>query len=110
MAFTPSKIEDQHVLQEELRLRMLKLEKEQRETAEAEKRRLKELHWMHCPKCGQKLATEKYGTVEIDICPSCKGVWLDANELGTIVANASTSGIFRSWLGILRGPEKRPKT
>lgn len=55
---------------------------------------------MHCPKCGQKLATENHGTVEIDLCPSCRGLWLDANELETIVAN--DSGFLQSCLKILR--------
>ncbi len=69
--------------------------------AKAEKHRLKELHWMHCPKCGQTLATENCGTVEIDLCPNCKGLWLDANELETIVANAGKNKFFRSFLRIL---------
>jgi uncharacterized protein len=99
----PSKIEDQHIWEHELNLRLQKLEAEQQATAEAEKRRLKELHWMHCPKCGQELATENYGPVEIDLCPSCRGLWLDANELETIVASESKRGLFRSCLTVLRG-------
>lgn len=95
----PSKTEDQHVWELELNLRLQKLEAEQRAAAENEKRQLKELHWMHCPKCGQKLTTEHYGAVEIDLCPSCRGLWLDANELETIVA--SESGILRSCARIL---------
>jgi len=78
-----------------------KLEAEQRATAEAEKRRLKKLHWMHCPKCGQKLTTELHGSVEVDPCPSCRGLWLDANELETILA--SESSFLQSCLKILRG-------
>jgi hypothetical protein len=75
----------------------------QQASAEAEKRRRKELHWMHCPKCGQKLATEHYDSVEIDLGPSCRGLGLDANELETIVASESQRGLFRSCLKILRG-------
>ena len=30
---------------------------------------------MHCPKCGTELVVEKYGKVEIDVCPVCKGLW-----------------------------------
>ena len=93
--------EDQHVWDHELKRRLEDLKTEQQSTAETEKHRLKELHWMHCPKCGQKLTTENYGTVEIDLCPSCRGLWLDANELETIVAN--DSGFLRSCLKILRG-------
>jgi hypothetical protein len=97
----PSKTEEQHVWAEEMNRRLQNLEAEQQGSAETEKRRLKELHWMHCPKCGQKLATEAYGSVEIDLCPSCRGLWLDANELETIVA--SESSLFHSCLKVLRG-------
>ena len=96
-----NKIEDQHVWEHELKRRLQILEAEQQATAETEKQRLKELHWMHCPKCGQKLATENYGSVEIDLCPSCRGLWLDANELETIIG--SESGLFHSCLKMLRG-------
>lgn len=44
---------------------------------------------MDCPVCGDKLkAIEKYG-VEVDICPGCKGVWLDRGELEKILASDS---------------------
>jgi hypothetical protein len=97
-------IEDRHIWEHDLHRRLQLLEAEQRATAETEKLRLKELHWMHCPKCGQKLATEHHGSVKIDLCPSCRGLWLDANELETIVASESKRGLFRSCLMILRRP------
>jgi hypothetical protein len=97
----PSSNEDQHIMEHELKRRLQKLETEQQAAAETEKRRLKELHWMHCPKCGQRLTTENYGTAEIDVCPSCRGLWLDVNELETILANEN--GFFGSCLKILRG-------
>ncbi len=37
---------------------------------------------MHCPKCtGQELVSETIEGVEIDRCPQCNGIWLDALEL-----------------------------
>jgi rubrerythrin len=96
----PSTIEEQHILEQELKRRLEKLEAEQKAMAEAEKQRQKELHWMRCPKCGHQLATDHYGAVEIDVCPSCRGLWLDANELETILA--SESGLFKSCIKILR--------
>ncbi|MBI5819070.1 MAG: zf-TFIIB domain-containing protein [Verrucomicrobia bacterium] len=101
MPIKPSEAEERYFKTQELQMRMQKLADEQRATAEAEKRRLKELHWMHCPKCGQQLAAEKYGTVEVDLCPTCKGVWLDAYELETIVESAGQSSPFRAFLKIL---------
>ncbi len=39
---------------------------------------------MQCPVCDDRLReVEKYG-VMVDICPSCKGVWLDRGELEKI--------------------------
>jgi hypothetical protein len=90
-------IEDQHIweLEQSRRVRLL-------EAATAtEKRQLKELHWMQCPKCGQKLTAEEHGSVEIDVCPNCRGLWRDATELETIVA--SESGFLLSCLRTLRG-------
>jgi uncharacterized protein len=41
---------------------------------------------MLCPVCDEKLReVEKYG-VMVDICPGCKGVWLDRGELEKIVS------------------------
>jgi len=99
----PKKHEDEYIWVQELQQRMAKLKKQQQAESEAEKLRLKEAHWMHCPKCGQKLSTERCGAVEIDVCPSCKGVWLDAGELGTIVESAGQDSFFGTCLRILRG-------
>jgi hypothetical protein len=98
----PHKTENEYIWVQEMQLRMARLAKEQQAQSEAEKHRLKEAHWMHCPKCGQKLATETCGTVEIDVCPSCKGVWLDMGELGTIVQSASQGSFFHKCLRIIR--------
>jgi uncharacterized protein len=41
---------------------------------------------MLCPVCDDKLREiEKYG-VMVDICPSCKGVWLDRGELEKVLS------------------------
>ena len=103
MPMKPYKNEDEYIWVQELQQRMAKLKEQQQAESEAEKLRLKEAHWMHCPKCGQKLSTEKCGSVEIDVCPSCKGVWLDAGELGTIVESAGQGSFFHTCLRILRG-------
>ena len=39
---------------------------------------------MQCPKClAQMQLMQRYG-VDIDYCPSCKGVWLDRGEIDKI--------------------------
>ena len=36
---------------------------------------------MKCPKCNSDLSIEKFKGVEVDRCPSCKGLWLDYHEM-----------------------------
>jgi hypothetical protein len=103
MPIIPSENEERFFKEHELKLRMQRLEREQTALAENEKRRLKEVHFMHCPKCGQKLSIEPYGRVEVDICPSCKGMWLDASELEEIIANSKASAPFKKFLGTVLG-------
>ncbi len=51
---------------------------------EEEKRKLKELHYMRCPKCGMNLITIDYKGIAVDRCSGCDGIWLDAGELEAI--------------------------
>lgn len=47
---------------------------------------------MNCPVCeGRMRAVEKHG-VEIDICPDCKGIWLDRGELEKILGMFEQGG------------------
>lgn len=34
-----------------------------------------------CPRCGAELKTKVLGSIEVDECESCKGVWLERGEL-----------------------------
>lgn len=38
-------------------------------------------HYMKCPKCGADLQEKSFHSVKIDVCPECKGTWMDAGEL-----------------------------
>ncbi len=103
MPIVPSENEERFFKEHELRLRMQLLEQKQQALAESEKQRLKDLHYMHCPKCGQKLDTEKYGNVEVDVCPSCKGMWLDSQELEQIIESTRVSATFKKFLSAILG-------
>lgn len=59
-------------------------EERQRLLAEEEKKRLKELHYMRCPKCGMQLVEIDYKSIKLDKCTSCEGIWLDAGELEAV--------------------------
>ena len=40
---------------------------------------------MKCPNCNENLVMTDRQGVEIDYCPSCRGVWLDKGELDKIL-------------------------
>jgi len=40
---------------------------------------------MRCPVCDAPMRTVQRSGVEIDICPGCKGIWLDRGELEKII-------------------------
>ncbi len=44
---------------------------------------------MNCPVCGENLREITRYNVQVDICPGCKGVWLDRGELEKIIEMAS---------------------
>lgn len=45
---------------------------------------------MQCPIDGTQLVITDRSGVEIDYCPTCRGVWLDRGELDKIIDRAST--------------------
>ena len=63
---------------------------------------------MNCPVDNTPLAmTERQG-VEIDYCPTCRGVWLDRGELDKIIERAPGNGGERGEVEEERDDEKRP--
>jgi hypothetical protein len=81
MPLKSTNVEEEYFAREEaLKLRKLAL-KQAESMAEDEKKKLKELHWMHCPKCGMKMNTIKVNQVEIDKCFTCGGLYFDDGEL-----------------------------
>lgn len=36
---------------------------------------------MHCPSCHAELETRPTDGIDVDACPSCQGIWFDADEL-----------------------------
>jgi len=58
-----------------------------------------------CPKCGKDLKSKVLGTLEVDECESCKGVWLDRGELGEAEESVDPN---LNWLDfeIWKHPEK----
>lgn len=46
---------------------------------------------MLCPNCKTPLSIADRAGIEIDFCPTCRGVWLDRGELDKIIERAAGS-------------------
>jgi hypothetical protein len=80
----PSETEDEYFAREEAaRLARMALEKT-RELEAEEREKMKQLHWMHCPKCGMELKRIEFKDIQIDRCFNCHGTWLDEGELEAV--------------------------
>lgn len=44
---------------------------------------------MKCPNCNETLLMTERNNIEIDYCPSCRGVWLDKGELDKMLEFAA---------------------
>ena len=78
-----------------------------RDAAAAEKQKLKELHWMRCPKCGMDLHEVDFRGIDVDVCFNCNGVFLDQGELAAIVKR-ETEGVMTSILNLFKKETQEP--
>jgi len=84
----PSEKEQEYFIRKELeRIKAMREEHHQKQ-AETERAKLKELHFMHCPKCVQTMTTVTLTGVEVEICPGCGGMYLDQGELERLTQGA----------------------
>ena len=95
MPVRPSDKEDAYFIREEFERRKKKEEEKLALLNESEKKKLKELHYMHCPKCGNNLIEIDYKGIAVDKCSHCDGVWLDAGELEQI--SHLEKGVLDKW-------------
>ena len=65
--------------------------------------KLKELHWMRCPKCGHEMATLTLEGLCVDKCTVCEGIFFDRGELDELLLKRSHErrGIFRKLAGLI---------
>lgn len=84
MSRRPSEKEEEFIVRMEYE-RKKKLEQEKhKELVQSERKRLKDLHFMRCPKCGMELIEIDYKAIKVDKCSKCEGIWLDAGELEAV--------------------------
>jgi len=82
----PSEKEEEYFARMEFERRKQAEAEKHATLAEEEKKRLKELHYMRCPKCGMELIEIDYKDIKVDKCSECDGIWLDAGELEAVAA------------------------
>lgn len=97
---TPSEKEEEYFARQELERRKKAAEERERQMADEEKSRLKELHYMKCPKCGMDLAHIELKGIELDRCVSCGGTWFDAGELEQLMDDKG--GLFSQIKNVFR--------
>ena len=59
----------------------LKAQRARLDAERAKKEKAQAVTGMKCPRCGGNLMERVYHSVRIDVCDSCRGVWLDRGEL-----------------------------
>ena len=61
---------------------------------------------MKCPIDGETLLVSSREGIEIDHCPTCRGVWLDRGELDKIIERAAPSVVGDRGGSSYREPER----
>jgi hypothetical protein len=93
----PSTTEEEYFVREDAEKKRKLALLAKKETEAAEQKRLKELHFMKCPKCGLDLQEVKYQGIDVDVCFACGGVFLDRGELEQITTHEK-SGVMKAIL------------
>ena len=103
----PSTTEEEYFVREDAEKKRRLALQAKKETAAAEQKRLKELHWMRCPKCGMELHEVKLRGMDVDVCFSCNGIFLDQGELEHLQKNPQP-GIVAAVLNWFKPETKNP--
>jgi uncharacterized protein len=77
----PSRAEDEYFARQELERRKKWAQEQSAKMAVEERERIKQAHWMKCPKCGMDMQEIELHSVKVDQCAHCGGIFLDKGEL-----------------------------
>lgn len=96
----PSRNEDEYFVK--LDAELIKAQRAKLDAERAAQER--QAHFMKCPKCGADLQERAHGPVKVDVCPECKGMWLDNGELELMgsVGEGNIGGFIRDLFKGLR--------
>jgi Zn-finger nucleic acid-binding protein len=60
---------------------------------------------MNCANCKNPMITAELENVEIDFCSGCEGVWLDAGELESLLADETSRHLLASFVAAPQSTE-----
>jgi hypothetical protein len=86
----PSKNEDEYFTLREQEL----LQKQREQAAATRLAAERRSHYMKCPKDGYDLESQQFHGVQVETCPHCGGLWLDAGELEAIRQHEDRPGVL----------------
>jgi ribosomal protein L32 len=96
-------LENEKHLVEAARVAREKREAERRaREKDEERKKLKDLHFMKCPKCGHDMKERVVETVTVEQCTFCEGIYFDAGELEQAILRKAEQNrsMLRKLLGI----------
>lgn len=96
----PSKAEDEYFARQEIERRKKWAQEQSAKMAVEEKEKLKNLHFMKCPKCGMDLQEIDLQSVKVDQCANCGGIFFDAGELDQL--SKKDAGVLGKVFSIFR--------
>ncbi len=103
----PSTVEGEYFVREDAEKKRKLALQAKKEKQAAELKKLKDLHYMKCPKCGLDLHEIKLRGVDVDVCFSCNGVFLDRRDLEKL-DKPESSGVMSSILNWFKPETKEP--
>ena len=107
---TPGKAsssEDEYFVREDAEKKRRLALQAKREKDAAQLKELKDLHWMHCPKCGMEMHEVRYRGMDVDVCFSCNGIFLDQAELQHL-ENIKPQGVVSAILNWFKPETQKP--
>ncbi len=87
--------EDEYFAKQEFERKRKRLEEEHHAMKAAEKKALKDQHWMRCPKCGMEMVELDFQGIKIDKCSECLGIYFDDGEVEQILKNKDQGVLTR---------------
>ncbi len=103
----PSTTEDEYFVREDAEKKRRIAQEMKKAMADEQQKALRELHHMHCPKCGMKMQEIRYGSLDVDACFSCGGVFLDKGEMD-VIAHPKQKGIMAAILNWFKEETEHP--